>query len=221
MSGAILSKTYAEPPICRQEIWRYAGCRSGDSGIDALLDTCLSEVRDRLVYRVCYRELPVTVGENSCDFGTLSLASKQLADTLRGCQRAVLFAATVGVELDRLIARYGRLSPAKALLLQAIGAERIEALCDAFCRDITISEQVGVTRRFSPGYGDLPLETQRDIFALLDCSRQIGLTLNNSLLMSPTKSVTAFIGLTNETQPRPKPLCSACDKQDCAYRGVL
>jgi len=52
--------------------------------------------------------------------------------------------------------------------------------------------------RFSPGYGDLPLETQREIFDVLDCSRRIGLMLNDSLLMSPTKSVTAFVGVGGE-----------------------
>ena len=52
-----------------------------------------------------------------------------------------------------------------------------------------------LSARFSAGYGDVPLELQRDIFALLDCPRRIGLTLNESLLMSPSKSVTAIVGI--------------------------
>lgn len=52
--------------------------------------------------------------------------------------------------------------------------------------------------RFSAGYGDLPLEVQKDIFRVLDCPRKIGLTLNDSLLMSPTKSVTAIVGIEDE-----------------------
>ena len=48
--------------------------------------------------------------------------------------------------------------------------------------------------RFSPGYGDLSLEVQKEIFSLLDCPRKIGVSLGDSLLMTPSKSVTAIIG---------------------------
>ena len=59
-----------------------------------------------------------------------------------------------------------------------------------------IKKEKGVIRpRFSPGYGDLPIEIQKDIFRALDCPRRIGLTLNENLLMSPTKSVSAIIGI--------------------------
>ena len=49
--------------------------------------------------------------------------------------------------------------------------------------------------RFSPGYGDLPLEMQKDIFSLLGCPSNVGITLNESLIMSPSKSVTAIVGI--------------------------
>ena len=110
----------------------------------------------------------------------------------------VLFGASIGIEIDRLIAKYSRVSPLKALVFQAIGAERIERLCDEFSRDIAKEKGLeGKTcrPRFSPGYGDLPIEMQREIFKVLDCQRKIGLTLNASMIMSPTKSVTAIIGV--------------------------
>ena len=111
------------------------------------------------------------------------------------CQKKIVFAATVGVETDRLIAKYSRISPAKALLFQAIGTERVEALCNAFCARLEQEYDMKAERRISPGYGDLPLSLQKKIFALLDCQRKIGLTLGSSLLMSHTNSVTAFVGL--------------------------
>ena len=58
------------------------------------------------------------------------MTSADLARYLGGCRRVVLFAATVGVAPDRLIQRYSRVSPSKALVMQAVGAERVEALCD-------------------------------------------------------------------------------------------
>lgn len=176
--------------VNEREIWRYAGgARPEDEGMQALLDEVISETRDAFDYRVCYRrmaELP---------FGR---ESAQLANCLAGSGEVVLFAATVGLEADRRVARYQRTSPTKALLAQAFGAERAEALCDAFCADIrkeAAAEGKTCTPRFSPGYGDLPLETQRDVFRLLDCGRKIGVWLNESLLMTPTKSVTAVFGL--------------------------
>ena len=96
--------------------------------------------------------------------------------------------------IDRLITKYTTVSPVKSLVFQGIGAERIEALCDAFCRYIE-KEYSKTKPRFSPGYGDLDLSFQREIFEVLQCSKKIGVTLNGSLLMSPTKSVTAIIGV--------------------------
>ena len=49
--------------------------------------------------------------------------------------------------------------------------------------------------RFSAGYGDLPLELQADIFNLLKPEKQMGVFLSESFIMSPTKSVTAFVAL--------------------------
>ena len=193
MSGTVLMKAYREPPVSERDILRYAGARDADAEVRDLLFSCLGEARDKLVYRVCYREVTVKTEGEVCDLGVLRVASRDLALHLDGCERAILFAATVGLELDRLIAKYSRLSPARALMLQAVGTERIEALCDAFCTELARKHRT--TARFSPGYGDLPLSCQTDLFAVLDCERKLGLTLTDSLLMLPTKSVTAIIGI--------------------------
>jgi hypothetical protein len=128
----IVTKTYAEPPFCEKEILRYAGCKDSDNEILTLLRSCISEVRDSLVYKVCYHELKVHTNQDSCDFGVFSLKSKDLAKNLKDSDSVIVFAATIGIEIDRLIAKYGRISPSKALMFQAIGAERIESLCDTF-----------------------------------------------------------------------------------------
>ena len=220
MSSVALNKTYSEPIICQKEILRYAGCKKADSETDSLLNFCINEVKDKLTYKVCYREFPLKVKGDVCNFGSFELKSEKLALNLVDSEKAIIFAATIGVEIDRLIAKYGRISPSKALMLQAIGAERIEALCDTFCAELAMETGLFLTPRFSPGYGDLPLESQKEIFSLLDCSRRIGLTLNNSMLMSPSKSVTAIVGLGGKKKLL-KNKCSNCTKKDCAYRGAL
>ena len=159
-------------------------------------------------------------GRGELDLTFARTQSVSLRDHLDGCEEVLLLGATVGLELDRLINRYSRVAPAKALMLQAIGAERIEALCDAFCHELGVElSQCGEMRpRFSPGYGDLPLELQRDIFRVLDCPRKIGLTLNDSLLMTPTKSVTALVGFETDGGTHKNVGCSTCEKGNCLYR---
>lgn len=173
--------------------------QGGGDEILGLVDECLTEVREMLQYKVCYAILTTETDSNIISLPCGQIASRNLAKNLSGCDKAIIFAATIGIGIDRLISKYSRLSPAKALCLQAIGAERVEALCNDFCEKME-SEFQGkgekLRPRFSPGYGDLPLETQKMIFSLLDCPKRIGVTLGDTLLMSPSKSVTAFIGIT-------------------------
>ena len=187
-------KTYNAPPINTKEILRYAGGGNNDNTIK-LLNDCTNEATNVLSYKVCYCQLPITINNDICDFGVFKLKSQNLAANLKDCINVIVMGATVGIELDRLIIKYSHLSPTKALLLQALGAERIEALCDTFCTDMQNTLKIALKPRFSAGYGDLLLDTQKQIFALLSLPKHIGLTLNNSLIMSPTKSVTAFIGI--------------------------
>ena len=215
--SAVFVKTYPASPFCDREILRYAGVKGeADEQTLALMNGLKAEIADRLSYKVCYRVFPVNTQGDICDFSEFSVQSQMLANRLKACKRAVVFSATLGVEIDRAILKYSKISPVKALFLQAIGTERIESLCGAFCADLPLA-----TARFSPGYGDLPLQTQTEIFALLDCERKIGLTLTESLLMSPTKSVTAFVGLADKACVRTETGCSTCAKMDCAFRSEL
>lgn len=197
----VYTKEYTSPPYSHREIWRYSGVTQEGPEEATLLAECLAELDGRLAYRACFDEFPVTVVGDEIDLGFVKVTSASLAKHLVGCDRAVIFAATVGAELDRLILRYSTVSPAKALLFDTVGSERIEALCDTVCRDIANEyAKLGLATRtrFSPGYGDLSLSMQRDIFAVLDCPKKIGVSLGKELLMTPTKSVTAIVGVAHE-----------------------
>lgn len=223
MYTEIRRKTYPAPAVREDEILRYAGCRDASDEMSALVSECLSMTDGKLNYAVCSRSFKAEVSGDICDIGFAKIKSSSLSALLCGCDEVVVFAATLGIELDRLIARYGRIAPSKALVLQATGAERIEALCDTFCGDIAEeAEKTGrqITRRFSPGYGDVPLELQRDIIAVTDAVRQIGVTLNDSLLMSPSKSVTAIIGIGECEQKQETGKCRLCGNINCPYRRI-
>jgi len=195
----MLIQEFTLPLPDKKEICRYAGIRDGGDKYAPLLEQCIEEALPCLVPQVCWTELDVTVlpEEGPVKLAEHTVYSKDLAKNFKNCTRVILFGATVGARMDRLIARYSAVSPAAALFMDALGNERIEALCDAFCHRLAEEKKghaLALRPRFSPGYGDLPLDYQKQIFSLLDCGK-IGLTLNESLLMSPSKSVTALIGL--------------------------
>ena len=157
----------------------------------------------------------------SIDLGFAEVHSKALAYNLRGCRSIILFAATIGIEIDRLIAKYSRISAVKALFFQAIGAERIESLCDAFCKEMRAEAEMKglfLRPRFSPGYGDFDICYQEPIVRMLNCAKTIGLTLTDSFMMTPTKSVTAVIGISTQKDRCPISGCEVCTKKDCEYR---
>lgn len=201
MKNIIYTKKYYAPKVNKKEVLRYMGCVEDDEGTIALIDECLSEIRDEATYRVCYSRFQISSEGDNIDLGFASVKSHSLAVCLKECDEIVLFCATVGRSIDRLIERYNIFSPSRAVVLQAIGSERVEALCDAFCTDIAKEEEAGGRKtrpRFSPGYGDLPLELQREIFLTLDPTAKIGVSLNENLFMLPTKSVSAIIGIKKE-----------------------
>lgn len=215
-------KLYPEPKYNIKEILRYMGCRKADDSVSGLVNECITELSDKLTYKVCYTEFSIQPTDDGVDLSFMQTNSKGLKRNLLGCEKIVLFAATVGLEMDRLIARYGVISPVKSVAFQAIGAERIESLCDMFndeVRSRAAAENLYTRPRFSAGYGDFELSAQREIFKVLDCQRKIGLTLNDSLIMSPSKSVTAIIGISDKPRENCAERCSACSKTDCEYRG--
>ena len=193
----VIIKQYESFPFSEKEILRYARVKEISDEVAALMRSAIAESEDALSYKVCYIVCTLSICGDICDFGYFKTRSRALAKNLDGVSRVIIFAATVGVKMDRLITKYSSTSPSRALMLQAIGAERIEGVCDRFARDIELSLSCHTRPRFSPGYADLDIEVQKDIFSLLD-TKKIGLSLNDSLLMSPTKSVTAFMGIEDE-----------------------
>ena len=235
-----------------KEIWRYLGYRSEEPGQDIRdrITHCVETLQRECTPKHIAREfsleiLPADAALAGPEGGKsrealpvirlhdLAIASSSLAKNLQGCEKALLFAATLGHAPDRLIRRASVTHMSDAVIYQAVAAEMIEAYCDSLNDGWNTSyTQRGwiLHPRFSPGYGDLSLSLQRDIIRLLDTPRQIGLTLTESLIMLPSKSVTAIIGLERTDDPdhpasAPQTNCAAgrsgcasCTLTDCLYR---
>lgn len=182
-------------PFNQKEALRYAGAVLTDELSDLII-SCRCELEGIATPMICGTIVPVSITDDEIKLSAFTLNSRNLAKNLRGCSSALIFAATLGIGVDRTIFAASRTSPSKAVLLQGAAAEGIEALCDA-----AEERFIGVSPsrpRFSPGYGDLSLEAQRVIFSLLSPEKHIGLTLNESLMLSPSKSVTAIVGICDE-----------------------
>lgn len=130
-------------------------------------------------------------------FADMTIFSKNLGFNLKNSSEIALLAATIGPQVDAYIRRATASDSVYAAICQATGAMYIEQFVDLINDEIknqAATKGKTTTPRFSPGYGDINLSTQKDFFRLLNCSR-IGLTLMDTLIMAPEKSVTAFVGL--------------------------
>lgn len=197
MIGTVYTKSIGVPLPDIDVILRYAGASAGSEELVPLTESLVASALPELTYKVCYGIYPVSYSGETLDLGFMRTESKSLNLRLSGCEYVLVFGATVGIGIDRLAFRYEHTSPASALIIEAIGSERVESLCDAFSEIVekeAMRKGYSVTKRFSPGYGDLPLEAQRDVLLTLGNGKSIGLSLTESLILSPKKSVTAIIG---------------------------
>lgn len=191
-----------------KEVARYLGYSrfvSPDQDVSELLEKAAREMQAVMKAQAVFEIFDLTensvVSTDSTNvtlrFADVTLQSRDLGRNLAGCSQVALLAATIGPQVDALIRRHSSLDPVYASILQATGAMYIEELVDLVNSEIKkIAEAQGLKTkpRYSPGYGDVPLDIQKDFFRLLPCTR-IGLTLMDTLIMAPEKSVTAFVGI--------------------------
>lgn len=209
--------------IDTKEVLRYLGyCgRGADDKTLQLIDSVKIEILMSVQPKSIYREFGLKyISDNVISVGGVQFKSSKLRSHLRNSDRILLFAATLGLESDTLVRRYQNIDSARAAVMQAALAAAVESFCDDVCGDIAREEQLKgyyLRPRFSPGYGDMALESQREFFSLLDCTKRIGLTLSDSCLMIPTKSVSAFIGLTKDEECNFNS-CVDCENGNCEFR---
>ena len=130
-------------------------------------------------------------------FADIVITTKDLGYNLKDCNKVCLLAGTIGPLTDSYIRKQSMRDPAFGSICQATGAMYIEAFIDSLnnhIKELANSENEDTMPRYSPGYGDVDLSFQKEFFRLLNCKR-IGLSLMDTLIMAPEKSVTAFIGL--------------------------
>lgn len=200
-----------------QEIKRMIGYRSNEveNATDSLISESWREVNEFSRFRHVERVFPLTVIEGGILLGENKFLSRDLSNHLFLSDSVLLYAATLGLEIDRLISKSSHVSMAKAVVLQASATVLLEKLSDKAIDDITGKENK--TTRFSPGYGDFSLKYQGEILKMLDAKKRIGLYSTDYHILVPSKSITSFSGL-GEQCSGSEEKCAGCSMTECPYR---
>ncbi len=161
-------------------------------------DTEVLRAKKELISSITAKYAAVRVEILECKKGEVklspfSLKSLDAAKYFSSCDATYVFMATLGIEADRLIMKKKHLSIFEGFLYDAVASAMIEAVCDAAERKIRCGGEK-TKNRFSPGYGDVPLSLQKDFIKLLSADKLMGVSLTESMLMIPQKTVSAFIG---------------------------
>ncbi len=195
-----LTKDAALVGTDKKEACRFMGCKEPLSeALGELYEECLELYMNTADLKAVVRETSVSFrndDETVFDFGTVKSVS--LRKNLDGCTRAFVFAATAGGKVDRTMKRLSVSSEAEGMIYGCIASSGVECWCDYINRELGKTNKL--KPRFSPGYGGVSLEIQKSIFEFLDVQRKIGVSLTESLMMVPVKSVTAIIGIIDEKQ---------------------
>jgi len=187
-------------PLEKTEVLRYLGHKRGQDLSDemsALIDQLMLEVQDASSPRYRFRVFPLAHPELRLVGTDVVLTGAVIGRHLAKASHVALLAGTLGVEIERATRRYEATDLTRARILDACAAEYLEKLLDLAELELAAQHpNATLNRRFSPGYGDLPLvPTQATILAALGAANALGITLTATAIMVPRKSVTAVIGL--------------------------
>lgn len=218
-----------------KEALKFIGMPQNRQGMEQQAELCFSEEQliqevkegfkmlERIAPpRVVYQILDISRTEGMVRLeGTLcQIQSKDLSKLLTNCSQCIIMAATLGLEVDRQISLKQRVDMMEAVILDACASVLIDKVCDDTEAEIMkqLKEGEHFTMRFSPGYGDVPLEVSGELLEILGASKRIGLSLTRSEMLVPTKSITAIVGISHQKENRQKS-CGNCNLvRTCAYR---
>ncbi len=148
------------------------------------------------------------------------LKGNDIKNHLLECQKVVLMCATLGISSDKLMRQLSVSDVTENFITDALASALIEQVCDNAEREIKNKfPDWFMTWRFSPGYGDFPIEQQSDFLSVTEASKRIGVYLSEGGMMIPSKSVTAVIGLSKNKIKQSKLGCASCNMAGrCEFR---
>ena len=210
--------------IDQREVLRYLGYKGSEPDAEILhtIADCTRELEEAATPHHILQAVELSrPNADTLEFAGMVVHSRDLFQHLSGCDEAVLFEATLGAPVDLRLERCAQVSMSRAVVMQACAASLIESYCDE-CQEPIAQEAASrglyLRPRYSPGYGDFDISYQREFLTVLDCPKRIGLTMTDSFMLAPSKSVTAVIGLTAEAQSCHIAKCMTCKAKSCPFR---
>lgn len=215
-----------ELDINKEEVLRYLGYKGQDidDNMNNTIEECREEIKKIIMPRVIYIYKDIKPSDDGVEVITtnLILKGKDIKEHLKNSTKCVLMAVTLGNEVERKTRLYEKIDLTKALILDACATTAVEEVCDIVensVKEEAISTGMGITFRYSPGYGDLPLDVQNNFLRALDAQKKIGLTVSENNLLFPRKSVTAIIGIVNSEIKNKRKSCKECSNyENCSFR---
>lgn len=215
--------SYQIDALDRNEVLRYLGYHGQevtpelDDRLDEAIARCLAIGRARAsiaVYRVAGREdLPDGTPQIALEDTALTLVGSSMRRHMAGARKVGVLAVTIGMGVERELKRLSLTDHLGQVLFDAAATTMVERAADAAEATLVgmaAREGLYTNFRFSPGYGDMPMQTQPVLLDALDARRRLGITLSPTLLMTPTKSVTAVVGMFDTPQPSTHASCADC-----------
>lgn len=206
----------------RKEILRYMGHRGeATDEINRMIDACLPYSSEKSAPKSTFVIKKINILPGGVLIDGTELKSAALKKNLDGCDEAIIFASTIGAETDRFISAQFAISPANAIIADAIATATIELYCDMLFEELGRSfekEELFLRPRFSPGYGDLTLDNQKFFMEQTDASKRCGIYLTRSMMLTPAKSITGITGLSKTKTGCPPSGCEVCSKKNCKFR---
>ena len=160
---------------------------------NSLIESCLMTLKENVNCKFIYTKVNIKRCGDVFDLGFGEFKSKSLEKNLNGCEEAFVFLVTLGYECDRLLNKLSLMSPAEHFICDALASSMAEAVCDM--AEEEIRNGIKCRPRFSPGYGDLPLNIQQRLLNMLNAQKLAGITINDAYLMSPAKTITCIMGI--------------------------
>ena len=213
--------------IDREEVLRYLEYKGQDidNNLIEIIEECRNIAKDRINPRYTFRVYSIKQkykGIIELEGTNLILESNDLYEILKDCNECILMAATLGINIEKDIKKYSCTELTKGIIIDSCATTAIEEVCDKVQNEIEnniLKNGQYLTFRYSPGYGDLSIEKNTEILTILNGQKEIGLTITNSGIMIPRKSVIAIIGITDKKVEQDKTSCSTCkNKSKCKFK---
>lgn len=212
--------------IDKSEVLRYLGYKNQEYSLelDRIIDEVREEIKEISNYKYTYKIVDLKRDKNGqayIDDGILPLLGENIQKHLANADSCVIMAATLGFEVEKRLNYYSKVDLTKNFLLDSCGTQMIEEVCDGIEEEVKskLGEGYYYTFRYSPGYGDYPISVQNQLVRYLDGYRKIGLTVTDSHLLLPRKSVTAIMGIQKVPFVSEFDRCAAClAREYCKFR---